>query len=49
MSIMHVGDSILDATVVAKINKIGAFLSTSRHETHSSMENTYQISDMILM
>ena len=44
---MHMSDTILAAAAKAIINKIFAFLTTSWHAMHSSMENTYQISDML--
>ena len=48
-SIIPVGDIILADAAEAGINKNCAFLTTSQHATHSSLENTYQISKMPLM
>ena len=46
---MHVENIILTAAEEAGINKMGALLTTSQHATHSSMENTYQILEMLLI
>ena len=48
-SIIPVGDIILADAAEAGINKNCAFSTTSRHATHSSMENTYQISKILSM
>ena len=47
--IIHVRDTIMAATVEAAFMKIGVFLTTIRHATHSSMENFNQISEVLSM
>ena len=47
--IIHMSDNILNAAEEARINKIGVFSATILHASHSSTENTYQISDILPM